>query len=85
MALKEYDMDKEFLYLIDNLEDLIPGVINKLDGNILICECFCVSADDIRNLQLTEIDLELLKTKFNLGAGCGSCLKKKEDWIDKIL
>ena len=85
MALKEYDMDKEFLHLIDNLQDLIPKAINKLDDNVLICECFCVSAGDIRSLQQSEIDFDSLKTKFNLGAGCGSCLKTKEDWVDKIL
>lgn len=85
MALKEYDMDKEFLHLIDNLEDLIPRAIEKLDDSILICECFCVSVGDIRSLKLNEVDINCLKTTFNLGEGCGSCLKRKEDWINKIL
>lgn len=77
-------MDKEFLRLIETVDELIPRPIEKLDDEALICECFCVSAGDIRDVCSKEIDLDLLKDRLNLGSGCQSCLKRKDDWIDKI-
>lgn len=77
-------MDKEFLRLIDNVDELIARPTDKLDDETLICECFCVSAGDIRELCSTEVDLDLLQERLNLGGGCQSCLKNKESWIKKI-
>ena len=81
---KEYEMDKEFLRLIEMVDELIPRPPEKLDDDVLICECFCVSVGDIRSVCSTNVDLDLLKEKFNMGGGCQSCLKRKEDWINKI-
>lgn len=83
-AAKEYEMDKEFLRLIDSVDELIPRTIEKLDNDLLICECFCVSVQDIRDVCETHVDLDLLKDKLNMGAGCQSCIKRKDDWINKI-
>ena len=77
-------MDKEFLRLIDTVDELIPRPTEKLDDDVLICECFCVSVADIRELCSTQVDLDLLKDRLNLGNGCQSCLKRKDDWFDKI-
>lgn len=77
-------MDKEFLHLMDNVDELIPRPADKLADEILICECFCVSVGDIRELCKTEVDLDLLKDRLNLGAGCQTCIKNKDSWIHKI-
>lgn len=77
-------MDKDILRLMENVDELIPHPAEKLDDDTLICECFCVSAGDIREVCSTSVDLELLKTRFNFGGGCQTCLKSKESWINKI-
>lgn len=77
-------MDKEFLRLIDTVDELLPRPIEKLDDDVLICECFCVSVADIKELCGDRMDLDLVKDRLNLGSGCQSCLKRKDDWIDKI-
>jgi NAD(P)H-nitrite reductase large subunit len=77
-------MDKEFLRLIETVDELIPRPSEKLDDEVLICECFCVNVGDIRSLCSTEVDLDLLKDRLNLGGGCGSCLKNRDSWINKI-
>jgi NAD(P)H-nitrite reductase large subunit len=77
-------MDKEFLRLIDTVDELIPRTTEKLDDEVLICECFCVSVADIRELCSTHVDLDLVRDRLNLGSGCQSCLNRKDDWIDKI-
>lgn len=83
-ATKEYDMDKTFLHLMDSLEDLLPGHLEKLDDEALICECFCVSVKDIRDLCAGKVDLAILEDQLGLGNGCQSCLKRKDDWMNKI-
>jgi NAD(P)H-nitrite reductase large subunit len=75
-------MDKEFLRQIDSLDELLPA--EKLEDEILICECFCVSAGDIRKICSQEVDLQLLQVRFNLGQGCHSCLKNSDNWVNKI-
>ena len=77
-------MDKEFLSQIDRLQDLIPET--KLDDEVLICECFCVSVGDIRSTCVNElrVDLAKLKTEFGLGTGCQSCTTKIETWVHNI-
>jgi NAD(P)H-nitrite reductase large subunit len=77
-------MDKEFLRLIDNVDELLSSEAGKLDDEALICECFCVNAGDIRERCSGAVDLELLKRELSLGEGCQSCIKSKEAWINKI-
>ena len=77
-------MDKEFLRLIENVDELIPQTAEKLDDETLICECFCVSVRDIRETCSTSVDMNLLEEQFQLGHGCQSCVKRKESWINKI-
>ena len=78
-------MDKDFLHLIDSMNELIPQNIEKLGDDDLICECFCVSTGMIREVCPDNIDLNLLGQRLNLGNGCRSCIKRKEDWIYRIL
>lgn len=77
-------MDKEFLSLIENVDELIPQAREKLADDVLICECFCVNVGDIRSLCETTVDIDLLKDRLNLGGGCQTCLKSMDSWIDKI-
>ncbi len=83
-ASKEYDMDKDFLRLMETVDELITRPTEKLEDEVLICECFCVSAGDIRELCTTSVDLDLLKDHFNMGQGCQTCIKNKNSWINKI-
>jgi len=80
-------MDPQFLEQIDSLQELLPAdEIEKLSGEVLICECFCVSVEDIRNTcaATQKVDIRLVQEKLSLGHGCQSCLKNKEFWIGKI-
>lgn len=83
-ASKEYEMDKEFLRLMETVDDMIPRDPEKLDEETLICECFCVNVGDIKEVCSGKVDLELLENRLGLGGGCRSCLKNKESWISKI-
>jgi len=80
-------VDKEFLRQIDKVDELLgahPSL--ALDHDVLICECFCVSAGDIRQFcgNSKEVDLKALEVNFGLGQGCKSCLKASNEWIEKI-
>jgi bacterioferritin-associated ferredoxin len=57
-----------------------------INDEVLICECMCVSAKDIRNLfsDSRVIDLEILKKELLLGTGCSSCIKSFQDWRESI-
>ena len=77
-------MDKEFLRLMGNVDELISRPTDKLEDETLICECFCVNAGDIRNVCTSSVNLDQLSDRFNLGQGCQSCIKNKENWINKI-
>lgn len=77
-------MDEEILRLIETVDELLPDPTEKLEDDCLICECFCVSARDIRNLCQGQVNLELLEEHYHLGQGCGSCKKNLTSWIDKI-
>jgi NAD(P)H-nitrite reductase large subunit len=81
---RESKMDKEFLRLIESVDELIPHVTEKLDDETLICECFCVNARDIRDLCDSHVDLDLLRDELSMGEGCQSCLKRKDSWINNI-
>lgn len=77
-------MDKEFLHLMDSVSELIPEAPGKLDDETLICECFCVSAADIRSLGGPDVELEKCRTTFALGTGCQTCVKNIDSWMNKI-
>lgn len=51
-----------------------------LDGEVLICECFSVSVDDIRNACPEGLNLDLLAERFGMGSGCKTCLKELPKW-----
>ena len=77
-------MDKDFLTQIDQVDELISST-EKLDDEVLICECFCVNVADIRDTcQEGVFDLELMQKIFCIGKGCGSCLKNIDTWVNKI-
>ena len=77
-------MDKDFLRLMENVDELISRPTDKLEDETLICECFCVNAGDIRNVCTSSVNLDQLSDRFNMGQGCQSCIKNKENWINKI-
>ena len=77
-------MDKDFLHLMETVDELIHRPTEKLKDEVLICECFCVSAGDLRELCTKSVDFDLLKDQFNMGQGCQTCIKNKEDWINNI-
>lgn len=78
-------MDKEFLSQIDHVDELIPST-EKLDDDVLICECFCVNVGDIREAchSLKVLDIKTVQNSFNLGRGCQGCLKNIDTWVNKI-
>ncbi len=59
----------------------------KLDDEVIICECFCVNAKDIRSFcqKNGSLEVESLRKVFGLGDGCKSCLLHQDQWINKIL
>ena len=80
-------IDKEFLSQIDLVSELLPdNSAAKLDDDVLICECFCVSVRDIRDAchSIQSVDFELLAKNLSLGQGCQSCLKAADTWKNKI-
>jgi len=78
-------MDKEFLSQIDQVGELISNT-EKLDDEILICECFCVNVADIREACKSQgtFDLMIMQENFGLGQGCQGCLKRINTWVNKI-
>jgi NAD(P)H-nitrite reductase large subunit len=75
-------MDKDFLNQID---ELISST-EKLDDEILICECFCVNVADIRDAcrEKGAFDLDIMQKNFSMGLGCTSCIKQIDSWVYKI-
>ncbi len=54
----------------------------NLASDALVCECFCVSLGDILEFvrETGETDVGALQRRFHLGTGCGSCLKRRDEW-----
>ncbi len=79
-------IDKEFLSQIDQVDELLLSVPEKLADEILICECFCVSVGDIREACKAQglVDLDALQARFSLGQGCQSCVKEFHSWSKQI-
>jgi NAD(P)H-nitrite reductase large subunit len=78
-------MDKEFLSQIDQVDELILST-EKLDDDVLICECFCVNVADIRNVCHTKqvFDLKVVQDAYSLGQGCQGCIKRIDTWVNSI-
>ena len=78
-------MDKDILSQIDRVDELISS-IEKLDDEVLICECFCVNVGDIREVchSLQAFDLKTVQDSFSLGQGCQGCLKRIDSWVNNI-
>ena len=84
-AVTETKMDKDFLNQIDRLDELVSST-EKLDDDVLICECFCVNVADIKDVcqKSQAFDLKTVQENFNLGHGCQGCLKSIDSWVNKI-
>ncbi len=78
-------MDEEFLSQIDQVDELI-STTEKLDDDVLICECFCVNVGDIKEVchSIKTFDLKTVQDSFSLGHGCQGCLKRIDTWVNKI-
>ncbi len=70
------------------LEELDLSQINDcgLHDDVIICECFCVNAGDIRKMfeAEKEVDFDKLRSVFGFGEGCKSCLKNQDYWKNNI-
>lgn len=78
-------MDKDILSQIDRVDELISS-IEKLDDDVLICECFCVNVGDIKEVchSLKVFDLKTVQDSFSFGQGCQGCLKRIDSWVNNI-
>ncbi len=80
-------MDKDFLNQIDRVAELLDdGPKALLNDDVLICECFCVSVSDIREVcgETKLVDIEKLQQRFQFSQGCGTCVRRKNEWFDLI-
>lgn len=79
-------MKEEFIHQIDCWKEMIADEEHKLEDEMLICECFCVSVGDIRNRfkNKNDFNLELIKSERGFSSGCTSCLKQLDEQLDKI-
>lgn len=85
MESKNYDdLLLQYSELIDRGEKLFKD-------DELICECFLISAGDIRQ-SLTKSNLQEINDlpkwcleNTDLGHGCGTCIKSQKDWKHRIV
>lgn len=79
--MDEYELDDFEINLLRNSD-----IKDTISDDVLICECMCVSAGDIRNLFKNSqiVDLKILREELCVGQGCSSCLKTADQWKDKI-
>lgn len=76
------NLEREELELLAEAREAIATKASQDDQ--LICECMCISIQDIRNhLAGDQVTLEKLQ-ELKLGSGCSSCLKSFKQWRDKI-
>lgn len=79
--------DKDFLSQIDRVHELLGDKPKELlEDDVLICECFCVSVGDIREVcgETKLVDIEKLQQLFHFSQGCGTCIQRKNEWFDLI-
>ena len=83
---------KQYSDLLEEYSELVSTKEECLVNNELICECFLISAAQIRELVSkndSKIEPNLLPDfcyqESDLGHGCGSCIKNQDDWKFKII
>jgi bacterioferritin-associated ferredoxin len=80
-------MSRDEIYReIDRVSEYLPDQPQLIPDDELICECNCVSAATIRKefAKSKHVDLGLLKRKYLLGSGCATCLKAKDEWLNRL-
>ncbi|MFP5457999.1 MAG: (2Fe-2S)-binding protein, partial [Bacteriovoracia bacterium] len=67
-------------------EALSDWNLPPLADDVLVCECYCVSALDIRQAcaSLGVVDIPHLRERFGLGNGCGGCINRIDAWKNLI-
>jgi|GEM_PF-982395 len=75
-------MDKDELAILNEAYQALGSEV--LANDTLICECFCVSVQDIKVSCSGTLNLNLLKDEFGFGEGCGKCIKEMDSWSPKI-
>ena len=80
---------KQYEALLEQYGELLEQE-NNLKDDVLICECFLISAGDIRkslsqnNTQIDNLPKWCFETS-DLGHGCGSCIKNQDEWKHRIV
>ena len=80
-------MEDEDLELLAEARGILSSYVevDKLDEDLLICECMCISVRDIREtFKINGPSLDLLVSELGMGTACSTCLKSKEDWFNRI-
>ncbi len=81
-------MEEEELDLLNEARLQLEASDNqqlKLQEDILICECMCISVEDIRDIFNEHgKSLAVLQEKLGLGSACSTCIKSKDAWLDLI-
>lgn len=77
----EYDEQE----LLEEARFLLESKSSISEESQLICECNCISVDEIRLcLNGREPDIDILSNELNLGSGCSSCIKSFDQWKRKV-
>ena len=82
MEQDEFELLQEAREILDSQK---INASHKFSDDILICECNCVSAKEIRTvINNNEVNIDILSKELGLGSGCSSCVKRFAQWKDKI-
>lgn len=67
---------------ISEAEEALREDTRTAEDDCLVCECFCISLKDIRDfcIENPEAGLKGLQERLSLGTGCGTCLRRLDDW-----
>lgn len=87
MESGENQVEADEFNLLNEAREILDskGHNSKFSDDLLICECMCLSAGDIRKcLKENVVDLNLLTCELKLGSGCSSCLKSFHSWKEGI-
>ncbi len=77
--MNEYEQE-----LLTEARELLEVDANAKDQG-LVCECMCISMQDIRDhIGSKQLDLSILSKELKLGSGCSSCVNNFKQWKDKI-
>lgn len=81
-AIAERNLNHDEQELLAEARELLTEPATTEDE--LICECMCISLQQIReHLRGSEPSLDKLK-ELKLGGGCSSCLNNFKHWKHKI-